>query len=148
MSKYPSISVIDIAMGVLSNMDPKKDSVPPSVDGGAPIRESKKDPMVSDFVPDVSDTDVTDDYIQHILEGSMGVPAIPKKQKPQPVKETKKQPVAEEKISDLINRLSSLLSEAKQVLSEMNTTGMNGTNLSGKTNGSSKPNFRIKNRKR
>jgi len=146
MSTYPKTSIIDIAMGVLSNMDPKANSVPPSVGGESPIRESRKDPMVSDFVPDVSNTKVTDDYIDQILEGTMGVAS--KKKQSQPAKQVKKQPVTEARITDIIQKLSSLLTEAKEVLSEMTTTGMIGTNLSGKTHGPSKPHIRIKNRKR
>lgn len=117
MSQYPKTSVIDIAMGVLSNMDPKKVSVPPPVDAATPIRESKKDPMVSDFVPDVSDTQVTDNYIASILEGAMGVPAKATKTIKE-TKVTKQVESKEEKLANLVERLNLLIKEAKQILSE------------------------------
>lgn len=123
-SKYPKTSVIDIAMGVLSNMDPVKDSVAAPVRSSTPIAESKE---VSDFVPDVTDTDVSDDYIASILEGTMGVPVERKAKKP--IKEQQKQPskkINEEKVNDLIARLSSLLAEAKEMINEMTTVGMIG----------------------
>lgn len=117
MSQYPKTSVIDIAMGVLSNMDPNKVSVPPSVDQAAPIRETKKDPMISDFVPDVSDTQVTDNYIASILEGAMGVPAKEHKSVKE-IKQSKQIESKEQKLASLVERLNLLIKEAKQILSE------------------------------
>lgn len=138
MSKYPKTSVIDIAMGILENMDPKTSSLPLSE--GSVAKKPFKDPNVSDFVPDVSHTDVTDDYISQIIEGSMGIPSPKNKQRSMapkgnqiPIKETKKHSVNEDEVKDLINRLSSLLSEAKQMIAEMTTVGMIGTNLQGKS---------------
>lgn len=128
-SKYPNTSVIDIAMGVLSNMDPIRDSVAAPVRSSTPIAESKE---VSDFVPDVTDTNVSDDYIASILEGTMGV-SIEKKNK-KPIKEQQKKTskkINEDKVNDLIQRLSSLLAEAKQMINEMTTVGMIGTNTLG-----------------
>lgn len=123
-SNYPKTSVIDIAMGVLNNMDPLRDTAPAPVRSRNPIVESS---TVSDFVPDVTDADVSDDYIASILEGTMGV-SVEKKSK-KPIKEQKKQPVKkinEEKVTDLIQRLSSLLAEAKEMINEMTTVGMIG----------------------
>lgn len=131
-SNYPKTSVIDIAMGVLNNMDPVKNTTPTPVRNRHPISESN---TISDFVPDVTDTNVSDDYIRSILEGTMGV-SVEKKKKVAVKEQNKVQPkpakLNEEKLTDLITRLSSLLAEAKQMLSEMTTVGMIGTNLSGK----------------
>ena len=132
MSKYPKTSVIDLAMGILENMDAGKDVLP---DSPAP-RKRIKDPNISDFVPDVTDTNVSEDYIANILEGTMGVTVERKKKVPikeQQKIQSKPTKINEEKITDLITRLSSLLAEAKQMLNEMTTVGMIGTNLSGKS---------------
>jgi len=131
MSKYPKTSVIDLAMGILENMDAGKDVLP---DSPAP-RKRIKDPNISDFVPDVTDTNVSEDYIANILEGTMGVTVERKKKVPikeQQKIQSKPTKINEEKITDLITRLSSLLAEAKQMLNEMTTVGMIGTNLSSK----------------
>lgn len=133
MSKYPKSSVIDIAMGILENMDPKTAALPP-VEANHSIKESIKDPNVSDFVPDVTNTNVSDDYIANILEGTMGVTVERKFKKP--IKEQQKQPskkITEDKVNDLISRLSSLLAEAKEMINEMTTVGMIGTNLQGRS---------------
>lgn len=131
MSKYPKMSIIDLAMGILENMDAGKDVLTDSPASRTPV----KDPNVSDFVPDVSDASVSEDYISNILEGTMGVTV--EKKKKVPVKEhnklqSKPAKINEEKLTDLITRLSSLLAEAKQMLTEMTTVGMIGTNLQGK----------------
>lgn len=130
MSKYPKTSVVDIAMGILKNMDPKTSTIDTTVNKTS-IRESVKDPNVSDFVPDIKDTNVSDDYISNILEGSMGI-EIEKKSK-KIIKENKQQKsknINEDKVADLISRLSSLLAEAKEMINDMTTVGMIGTNLS------------------
>ncbi len=118
-------------MGILENMDSGKDIL---TDAPSP-KVQMKDPNVSDFVPDVSDTNVSEDYITNILEGTMGV-TVEKKKKVSVKEQNKIQPkpskLNEEKLTDLITRLSSLLAEAKQMLTEMTTVGMIGTNLQGK----------------
>lgn len=139
MSKYPKTSVIDIAMGILGNMDAKKDIIKEStnITPTAPV----KDPNVSDFVPDVTDTQVTEEFIDYLLEGTMNIPVqkVPKQQK---IKEVKKQQpsanLTEQKLSDLVDKLSKLLAEARQVLNEATTAGMISANLSGK-NGKQNP---------
>lgn len=139
MSKYPKTSVIDIAMGILGNMDARKDAIQEAshITPTAPV----KDPNVSDFVPDVTDTQVTEDFIDYLLEGTMNIPVqkVPKQQK---IKEVKKQQpsanLTEQKLSDLVDKLSKLLAEARQVLNEATTAGMLSANLSGK-NGKPKP---------
>ena len=133
MSEYPKTSIIDIAMGVLNNMNPKTDVI--SENTSPKIKNQLSDGFVTGEAPDVSDTTVTDDYITNILEGSMGV-TVERKKKVVIKEQNKTQPkptkINEGKITDLITRLSSLLAEAKQMLSEMTTVGMIGTNLSGK----------------
>lgn len=112
MSKYPKTSVVDIAMGILENMDPKKSSI--QLEGTSnKIVENKDKGVVSDYVPDITKTDVSDNYVDNILQESLGVKVTKK-----PESNTKKITV-ENKLNDLVNRLSSLLSEAKQVLKEM-----------------------------
>lgn len=112
MSKYPKTSVVDIAMGILENMDPKKSSI--QLEGTSnKIVENKDRGVVSDHVPDITKTDVSDNYVDNILQESLGVKVNKK-----PESNTKKVTV-ENKLNDLVNRLSSLLSEAKQVLKEM-----------------------------
>lgn len=137
MSNYPKDSIIDIAMGILTNMDVRKDSI----DLPSPTRRIvSEDKQVSDFVPDISDTTVGEDYITSILEGSMGVTVDDTKKKP--IKEIKKQPskkINEERVTDLISRLSSLLAEARQMIDEMTTVGMIGSNTLGR---------KLKNRKK
>lgn len=112
MSKYPKTSVVDIAMGILENMDPKKSSI--QLEGTSnKIVENKDKGVVSDYVPDITKTDVSDNYVDNILQESLGVKVNKK-----PESNIKKITV-ENKLNDLVNRLSSLLSEAKQVLKEM-----------------------------
>lgn len=140
MSKYPKTSVIDIAMGILENMDAKKDIIQESSNFSTSI--PVKDPNVSDFVPDVTDTQVTEEFIDYLLEGTMNIPVqkVPKQQK---IKEVKKQQpstnITEQKLTDLVDRLSKLLAEARQVLNEATTAGMLSVNLSGKNKEQEKP---------
>jgi len=133
MSNLPKTSVIDIAMGILENMDPRGNSLPdvtPSPKGNK-IKEE-----VETFVPDVSDAEVSQQFIENLIEGTMNIP-IKKTSKKVVVKEQNKQPskkINEDKVNDLIQRLSSLLAEAKEMITEMTTVGMIGANtLGGKT---------------
>lgn len=141
MSNYPKSSIIDIAMGILGGMDPNKNIIS---DLPAPKR-IKEEKQIENFVPDVSDTEVTEDYINHLLEGTMNVPSVKKTAKVQ-VKEVKKaepnKNINEEKLSNLVSRLSALLAEARDFLNQMNenTTGSIGTNLSNKP----KPKLKLK----
>lgn len=140
MSKYPKTSVIDIAMGILENMDAKKDIIQESSNFSTSI--PVKDPNVSDFVPDVTDTQVTEEFIDYLLEGTMNIP-VQKVSKQQKIKEVKKQQpstnITEQKLTDLVDRLSKLLAEARQVLNEATTAGMLSVNLSGKNKEQEKP---------
>lgn len=112
MSKYPKTSVVDIAMGILENMDPKKSSI--QLEGTSnKVTENKDKGVVSDYVPDITKTDVSDNYVDNILQESLGVKV---NRKPELVN---KKITVENKLTDLVNKLSSLLNEAKQVLKEM-----------------------------
>lgn len=124
MSNYPKDSVIDIAMGIMSNMNARKDLIETEA---PPRRQVSEEKSIPNFVPDITDVKVGEDYITSILEGSMGVTVDNTRKKP--IKEIKKQSqtnLTEEKVNDLIFRLSSLLNEARQMIDEMTTVGMIG----------------------
>lgn len=132
MSNLPKTSVIDIAMGILENMDPRGNTLSET---SIPSKAKQKE-QVETFVPDVSDAEVSQQFIENLIEGTMNIP-IQKSQKKVVVKEQKKLPskkITEDKVNDLIHRLSSLLAEAKEMINEMTTVGMIGTStLGGKT---------------
>lgn len=135
MSNHSKTSIIDIAMGILGNMDPNKNIIS---DLPAP-KKIKEEKQIENFVPDVSDTEVTEDYINHLLEGTMNVPSVKKTPKVQ-VKEVKKtesnKNINEEKLNSLVSRLSALLAEARDFLNQVTegtTTGSGGVNT-GKPN--------------
>jgi len=130
MSNLPKTSVIDIAMGILENMDPRGNTLP-DVTSSPKGRKIKEE--VETFVPDVSDAEVSQQFIENLIEGTMNIP-IKKTSKKVVVKEQNKQPskkINEDKVNDLIQRLSSLLAEAKEMITEMTTVGMIGANTLG-----------------
>ena len=117
-------------MGVLNNMNPKTDVI--SENTSPKIKNQMSDGFVTGEAPDISKTEVDEDFIESLVEGTMGV----KSEKKQKIKETKTKPtpkINESKIEDLISRLSSLLQEAKQILKETGTTtGMMGSGPAGR----------------
>ena len=130
MSNLPKTSVIDIAMGILENMDPRGNTLP-DVTSSPKGRKIKEE--VETFVPDVSDAEVSQQFIENLIEGTMNIP-IKKTSKKVVVKEQNKQPskkINEDKVNDLIQRLSSLLAEAKEMITEMTTVGMIGAKTLG-----------------
>jgi len=78
--------------------------------------------------PDVSRIQVTDDYVSLVLEGKK--PKQQPKKEVQPIKES-----SENKLTNLVERLSSLISEARQIMEEISsgatTTGNIGVNMAG-----------------
>lgn len=128
MSNYPKTSIIDIAMGVLSNMDGTEDVIQEQAPPRKSVEEVFKE-STSAAVPDIKDMEVPDDYVSYILEG--GSISSQRKQRlekqSKPIKESK-QSLNEAKMSDLVVRLSQLISEAKTLIQEMSSCGTIGTN--------------------
>lgn len=128
MSNYPKTSIIDIAMGVLSNMDGTEDVIQEQAPPRKSVEEVFKE-STSAAVPDIKDMEVPDDYVSYILEG--GSISSQRKQRlekqSKPIKESK-QSLNEAKMSDLVVRLSQLISEAKTLIQEMTSCGTIGTN--------------------
>jgi len=129
MSNYPKNSVIDIAMGVLSNMNGRDSVLEEQALPRKGVEEIFKE-STSAVVPDIKDMEVPEDYVSYILEGggitshrSKKIVKEPKK----PIKESK-QSLNEEKMADLVTRLAQLISEAKNLIQEMNSCGTIGTN--------------------
>ena len=109
--QLPDISVGDFAMSVLNDMakNPSK-SLKPSL---------KESSIGSDRAPDISHIEVPDDFARAIVEGKK--PQV-LKTKPKQIKET-----MESRMEELVERFSTLVSEAKQLMNEMTSCGNIGT---------------------
>lgn len=85
----------------------------------------KESTLESANAPDVSRIEVSDDYVSLVLEGKK-----PQPKKVEPIKES-----SQEKLTNLVERLSSLISEAKLIMEEISsgatTTGNIGVNMAG-----------------
>ncbi len=129
MKNYPETSVIDIAMGVLSNMNGRESVLEEQSPPRKGVEEIFKE-STSAAVPDIKDMEVPEDYVSYILEGG----SITSQRSKKAIKETKKpikeskQSLNEEKMADLVTRLSNLVLEAKNLIQEMTSCGMTGTN--------------------
>lgn len=126
--QYPQESVIDIAMSVMSDMATK----PSSTRIAESIKGSPKG--VKDYVPDIrAIDDVPEDFISLIIDGK----APTKKANRVVVEEARVELEVnyEDKVQSLITRLSDLLKEAKEVLTEMTGSptmvGHLGINMAG-----------------
>jgi thiamine pyrophosphate-dependent acetolactate synthase large subunit-like protein len=125
---YPKESVIDIAMSVLSDM-----ATNPSA--SRMVESNRSAPKVKDYVPDIRVVDeVPEDFISLIIDGK----APAKNKKTVAIQEQKAEEVEpnyENKVQSLISRLSDLLKEAKEVLTEMTGSptmvGHLGINMAG-----------------
>jgi len=121
----PDISIGDFAMDMLKSMAKDPNSLKPAF---------KESTLQSANVPDISNITVSKDYIELITEG--------KKQLPKPEIKQIKEESNENKLEVLVQKLSSLLVEAKQIIKEMSpgatTTGNIGVNTASKK--SKKPN--------
>jgi hypothetical protein len=112
--KFPDISVGNFAMDILKDMakDPIK-ALKPAL---------KESTVQSSNAPDISHISVTDDFVSLVTEGKKV------KVKPQPVTES-----AESRMGNLVERLSGLLSEARQLIEELSpgatTVGNIGVNM-------------------
>jgi hypothetical protein len=116
----PDISVGDLAMDLLKDMAKN-----PSQALKPALKEST---LQNVGAPDVSKIQVSDDYVSLVLEGK----------KPQPKKPvTAIKESSEVKLGNLVERLSTLISEARQIMEEISsgatTTGNIGVNMAGKS---------------
>ena len=113
--QLPDISVGDFAMDILKSMakDPK-----------ALVPALKESTIGGAKAPDVSHVKVSDDFVSLVTEGKKV------QSKPQVVKES-----SADRMESLVERLSGLLSEARQLMEEISsgatTTGNIGINMSG-----------------
>lgn len=113
----PNISVGDFAMDILKDMAKNPtESLKPAL---------KESTLQSADAPDVSRVQVSDDYVSLVLGGK----------KPEPEKIEKIEESSQNKLSNLVERLSSLISEARQIMEEISggatTTGNVGVNMAG-----------------
>ena len=115
----PNISVGDFAMDILNDMAKN-----PSQSLKPALKEST---LQAANAPDVSRIQVSDDYVSLVLEGKK-----PQSKKVEPITES-----SENKLTNLVERLSSLISEARQIMEEIScgTTGVGniGTNTLGRS---------------
>lgn len=113
--QLPDISVGDFAIDILKSMakDPK-----------ALVPALKESTIGGAKAPDISHISVTDDFVSLVTEGKK---IQPKKKE---IKES-----SEIRMKDLVERLSGLLSEARQLMEEISmgatTTGNIGVNMAG-----------------
>jgi len=112
---FPDISVGDFAVDILKSMAKDPNGLKPAL---------KESTVQSAGAPDVSKIQVTDDFVSLVTEGK------------KPVKKVSKQPVresTENKLASLVERLSSLVSEAKSIMEELTpgatTTGNIGVKM-------------------
>lgn len=116
---FPDISVGDFAMDLLKSMAKDPNGLKPAL---------KESTIQSAGAPDVSKFQVTEDFVTLVTEGKKPVTKSTK----QPIRET-----TENKLTSLVERLASLVSEAKSIMEEISagatTTGNLGVNMAGKT---------------
>lgn len=115
---FPDISVGDFAMDLLKDMAKN-----PSQALKPALKEST---LQNVGAPDISRVEVSDDYVSLVLEGK----------KPQPKKSvTAIKESSELKLGNLVERLSTLITEARQIMEEISsgatTTGNIGVNMAG-----------------
>lgn len=121
----PDISVGDFATDILKSMAKDPNGLKPAL---------KESTVQSAGAPDVSRIQVTDDFVSLVTEGKKPT----KKSIQKPIRET-----TETRLTSLVERLSSLVTEAKSIMEEISagatTTGNLGVNMACK----SKPKARI-----
>ena len=100
----PDISVGNFAMDILKSMKNDPNSLKPSL---------KESTLESADAPDVSRIDVPQDFIRSVTEGKVY------KQKKAKIQES-----SEQRLSNLISKLSTLITEARIILEECGTTGV------------------------
>lgn len=116
----PDISVGSFAMDLLKDMAKN-----PSQALKPALKEST---LQNVGAPDVSKIEVSDDYVSLVLEGKKSQP----KKTALQIKES-----SESKLTNLVERLSTLIVEAKQIMEEISsgatTAGNLGVNMSGRS---------------
>jgi len=116
----PDISVGDLAMNLLKDMAKNPTQA---------LKPALKESTLQNVgAPDVSRVEVSDDYVSLVLEGKKPQPKKPAVQ----IKES-----SESKLTSLVERLSTLITEAKQIMEEISsgatTTGNIGVSMAGKS---------------
>ena len=118
----PDISVGDFAADILKGMAKSPNSLRPAL---------KESTIQSAGAPDVSKYEVSDDFVSLVTEGKKPV------KKTQPIKEH-----TEDKLTSLVERLSGLVTEARQIMEELSAgttdVGNIGVNMAGKPNKNSR----------
>jgi hypothetical protein len=114
---FPDISVGDFATDILKSMAKDPNGLKPAL---------KESTVQSAGAPDVSKVRVSDDFVALVTEGKKPV------SKPvQPIRET-----TENKLNSLVERLSSLITEARSIMEEISSgttsTGNIGVNMASK----------------
>ncbi len=115
---FPNISVGDFAVDILKSMAKDPDGLKPAL---------KESTLQSAGAPDVSKVQVSDDFVSLVTEGKK-----PVKKNITPIRET-----TENKLNSLVERLSSLITEARSIMEEISsgatTTGNLGVNMASKS---------------
>lgn len=115
---FPDISVGNFAMDILKSMAKDPNSLKPAL---------KESTIQAANAPDVSKIQVSDDFVSLVTEGKK-----PVKKAPQPIRET-----TETKLNNLVERLSSLITEARSIMEEISagttTTGNIGVNMASRS---------------
>ena len=115
---FPDISVGNFAMDILKSMAKDPTSLKPAL---------KESTLQAANAPDVSKIQVSDDFVSLVTEGKK-----PVKKSPQPIRET-----TETKLNSLVERLSSLITEARSIMEEISagttTTRNIGVNMASRS---------------
>lgn len=115
---FPDISVGNFAMDILKSMAKDPNSLKPAL---------KESTIQAANAPDVSKIQVSDDFVSLVTEGKK-----PVKKASQPIRET-----TETKLNSLVERLSSLITEARSIMEEISagttTTGNIGVNMASRS---------------
>jgi len=132
----PNLSIGDFAESLLnSNAIPPlheaQAPIMPSVPGSANQLDITNVEVPDDFMHEVLGGESTTSYLNSVLEGASPQPSIPRSEE-LPVRE--KVVDQTERLAALLEQLTAVLSETKQLISEMtleNTSGMGGVNIAG-----------------
>ena len=115
---FPDISVGDFAVDILKSMAKDPNGLKPAL---------KESTVQSAGAPDVSKIQVSDDFVTLVTEGKK-----PKKASKPQIRES-----SETRLTSLVERLSSLVIEARSIMEEISsgatTTGNIGVNMAGKS---------------
>ena len=132
----PNLSIGDFAESLLnSNAIPPLHEAQaptmPNVPGSANQLDITNVDVPDDFMHEVLGGESTTSYLNSVLEGASPQPSIPRSEE-LPVRE--KVVDQTERLAALLEQLTAVLSETKQLISEMtleNTSGMGGVNIAG-----------------